>query len=179
MVVGAMPISQRLRAAGLFVLAAGLGTGCDLGTKTWAAGALAEGPHAIAPPWLSLQLAYNRGTAFSVFPKLDDALPMMAVLALLISVGVAIYVWRHRPDTLTTVALGGIVAGALGNGYDRAFRQAPGGGTGVIDFVSVRLPGGYLWPTFNIADVLLVVGVGALFMLSLRRHNTTPQTSTA
>ena len=76
---------------------------------------------------------------------------------------------RHRPDRLTTLALGGIVAGAIGNGWDRAFREAPGGGTGVVDFIAVTLPGGYRWPTFNVADVLLAVGVGLILVASLRK----------
>jgi signal peptidase II len=157
-----------MRAALLFLLSAGLGTGCDLGTKTWATHALSEGPQGIAPPWLSLQLAFNRGTAFSVVPSLDGAMPLMAVLAFVVAAAVGVYVWRHRPDTVSTLALGAIVAGALGNGYDRAFRPAPGGGTGVVDFVSLGLPGGYRWPTFNVADVLLVVGVAALGFVALR-----------
>ncbi|MBV1861135.1 MAG: signal peptidase II [Nannocystaceae bacterium] len=177
-----MPPARQLRAGLLFLLATTLGTGCDLGTKLWATEALAGGARPVAAPWVSLQLAYNRGTAFSVFPKLGDALPMMALLALLISVGVGLYVWRNRPDAVTTLALGSIVAGALGNGYDRAFRGAPGGGTGVIDFVSVRLPGGYVWPTFNVADVLLVLGVATFIVVSMvsgRRRNAEPQPSTA
>ncbi len=175
-----MPLSARLRAAGLFVLAAGLGAGCDLSTKSWAQDALADGPRAVASPWLNLQLAYNRGTAFSVFRSLGDAMPIMAVFAVVISIAVGIYVWRQRPDWLTSLALGGIVAGALGNGFDRAFRAAPGGGTGVIDFIAVTLPGGARWPTFNVADVLLVVGVGALVVLSLRKRGAAePTTSTA
>ncbi len=174
-----MPPAPRLRAIVLFLLASTLGTGCDLGTKLWATETLADGAQPLAAPWLSLQLAYNRGTAFSLFPKLESGLVVMALLAVLISAGVAVYVWRHRPDGLTTLALGGIVAGALGNGYDRAFRAAPGGGTGVVDFVSVRLPGGYVWPTFNVADVLLVVGVAVVVFLSARRRNLAPQASTA
>lgn len=174
-----MPPARRLRASVFFLLASTLGCGCDLGTKLWATQALADGAQPVAAPWVSLHLAYNRGTAFSVFPTLGNAMPVMAILALLIAIGVGVYVWRHRPDRLTSLALGAIVAGALGNGYDRAFRTAPGGGTGVVDFVSVTLPGGTLWPTFNVADVLLVVGVVALALVSLARRTTAPQTSTA
>ena len=169
----AMPITRRLRAGLLFLLATTLGAGCDLGTKSWAARTLADGAQPIAPPWLSLQLAYNRGTAFSVFRSLGDAMPLMALLALAISIGIAVFVWRKRPDRLSAVALGTIVAGALGNGWDRAFRAAPGGGTGVVDFIAVTLPGGYRWPTFNVADVLLAVGVGLILLASLRKHRDT------
>ena len=174
-----MPPARRLPVTVLFLIATTLGCGCDLGTKLWATEALADGAQPIAAPWVSLQLAYNRGTAFSMLPKLGDAMPGMALLALLIAIAVGIYIWRQRPDRITTLALGSIVAGALGNGYDRAFRGAPGGGTGVVDFMSVTLPGGYVWPTFNVADVLLVLGVGALIIVSLTRRAPSPQTSTA
>lgn len=123
----------------------------------------------VASPWLSFQLAYNRGTAFSVVPSLDGAMPWMAVFALAVAAAVAVYVWRQRPDRLTVLALGTIVAGALGNGWDRAFRDAPGGGTGVVDFIAVTLPGGYRWPTFNVADIFLVVGVAVIVLAGLRR----------
>ena len=56
------------------------------------------------------------------------------------------------------------------------FRLAPGGGTGVVDFVRVNYPWGGHWPLFNIADALLVVGVAALL---LRRLWTRPQAAAA
>jgi len=173
-----MASARRLRVGLLFLLATGLGAGCDLGTKAWATRSLADGAHDVAAPWLSFQLAFNRGTAFSVFPSLGDAMPIMALLALVVSVAIGVYVWRQRPDRLTTIALAAIVAGALGNGWDRAFRDAPGGGTGVVDFIAVTLPGGYRWPTFNIADVLLALGVATLLLLSLRKHPTPSQDPT-
>ncbi|MEM6294641.1 MAG: signal peptidase II [Myxococcota bacterium] len=160
--------SARMRAALLFSLATVLGAGCDFGTKGWAVQTLADGAQPVAPPWLSFQLAYNRGTAFSVVPKLGDAMTLMAGIAFALAFAVTVYVWRRRPDRLTALALGGIVAGAIGNGWDRAFREAPGGGTGVVDFIAVTLPGGYAWPTFNIADVLLAVGVGLAMLASIR-----------
>ena len=33
----------------------------------------------------------------------------------------------------------------------------------MIDFIDVHLWSGYSWPTFNLADSLIVVGVGLLF----------------
>ena len=62
---------------------------------------------------------------------------------------------------LTHIALGMLLAGALGNMYDRLFNQGR-----VIDFIEVDLhvwPANP-WPTFNIADILLCVGVGVLLL---------------
>jgi signal peptidase II len=44
-----------------------------------------------------------------------------------------------------------VVGGALGNALDRLARGA------VVDFVHVRF-----WPVFNVADVLVALGIGLL-----------------
>ena len=49
-----------------------------------------------------------------------------------------------------------MLGGAIGNLTDRvAYGE-------VIDFLDFRLIGGYVWPTFNMADCWIVVGVGIL-----------------
>lgn len=150
-----------------FLVSVIAGTGCDLSTKAWAEGSLSGGPQPVIEPWLGLKLAYNRGTAFSAIPNLGDHMWVFAALAFAIAVGILVFVVRRRPRPLESIALGSIVAGAIGNGFDRAFRDAPGGGTGVVDFIAVTLPGGMRWPTFNVADALLVVGVGLLVVIGI------------
>lgn len=150
-----------------FLVSAIAGTGCDLSTKAWAEGNLAAAPQSVIEPWVGLKLAYNRGTAFSAIPNLGDHMWLFAALAFAIAIGILVFVVKRRPTPLESVALGSIVAGALGNGVDRAFRDAPGGGTGVVDFIAVTLPGGMRWPTFNVADALLVVGVGLLLIIGI------------
>lgn len=53
-----------------------------------------------------------------------------------------------------------MVAGAIGNVADRVARGH------VVDFIHVRF-----WPVFNVADVLVAVGVGLLALTQLRRRN--------
>ena len=48
-----------------------------------------------------------------------------------------------------------MIGGALGNAIDRVARGM------VADFFSFHL-GGYYWPAFNVADMVIVVGVGVL-----------------
>src|SRR5690606_19451152 len=79
--------------------------------------------------------------------------------------------WTSRRDWLSHVAIGLIVAGGLGNLYDRIMFAA------VRDFLhplptaslpfGLRWPGGdtALWPyVSNIADALLIVGMGLLLI---------------
>jgi len=84
----------------------------------------------------------------------------------------------HLARTLPTrwpsafVAIGLVASGALGNLHDRIFRAMPMFGHiehGVVDFIKVYYWPGKPWPTFNIADVNLVVGVG-LLLLYMSRH---------
>lgn len=86
-------------------------------------------------------------------------------LFLLVSLGaaVAIGVWATRPtgcrDGFLSVALGLILAGTLGNLYDRVVFD------GVRDFLYWY----YLvnWPVFNLADCCLVCGAGLLLWQAL------------
>ena len=81
-------------------------------------------------------------------------------------------------ERLAALALGLILGGATGNLIDRVQLFE------VIDFVHVRLWGGYSWPDFNVADSCIVVGVGILILEMLaaegeqRAHSdSSPETS--
>ena len=66
-------------------------------------------------------------------------------------------------------AVGLIASGAAGNLHDRIVRADDLGRHGVVDFLKINYPWGGSWPTFNIADVALLVGVGLLFIY-IRNH---------
>jgi signal peptidase II len=59
-----------------------------------------------------------------------------------------------------------VLSGAIGNLYDR-FRFE-----GVRDFIDVCFGDveGWHWPTFNVADIALVVGIGLLLLCSFRER---------
>lgn len=95
--------------------------------------------------------------------ELGAARFLFGVFSLLAVVVLAVLAQRFRGDRGGLLALGAIAAGALGNGVDRVFRAAPGGGTGVVDFIKLNYPWGGSWPTFNVADVL--VALGAIYLL--------------
>ena len=66
---------------------------------------------------------------------------------------------RLEPDEwLSAMAIGAVLGGAIGNLTDRVVYGE------VIDFLDFRLFGGYVWPTFNMADSWIVVGVGILML---------------
>jgi signal peptidase II len=152
----------------LFMATALLGSGCDLHSKLWIEETLRGVPGqalTVIDPWLEFVLAYNRGTAFSLVHDLGVARTVLGVFAIVLVVGLLVTVLRSKRATrLEIIALGLIAGGALGNGLDRLLRQAPGGGTGVVDFIRIHYPWGGSWPAFNVADALLAIGAVLLFL---------------
>ena len=118
----------------------------DQVTKSWAVGRLPKG--SIHVLWkLDLVLVYNSGSSFGLA---QGWAPVLGGLAALFIVGLLAFV-RHAGGTSLTVALGLVVGGAAGNLADRLFRGHHGA---VVDFVAL-----HFWPTFNVADSCIVVGV--------------------
>jgi signal peptidase II len=109
----------------------------------------------------------NTGVAFGI---LDAAsLPLksvaLAILTIAAIAGVILYSLRTpASQKLLQVALSLILAGALGNLYDRINYGY------VIDFIEVYFRN-YRWPSFNIADSAITVGV-ALLALEIFRKDT-------
>jgi signal peptidase II len=178
-----------------FLGTSALGGGCDLQTKAWAERTLSDVPGrtiVAVEPWLEFALTYNRGTAFSIVRDLGTARIVFGLLALVVVIAVLVMVLRGREDTPSSVALGAIAGGALGNGIDRAFHVGPAGEAGVVDFIKVNYPwagssraeraGGLMdgsWPTFNVADALVACGVAGLGLVRLWQRRRRPPSSSA
>ncbi len=101
----------------------------------------------------------NPGAAFGLFTGLDESVRVPLFLA--VSLAAVILVARFQrslepEDRLSSVALGLILGGAVGNLIDR-IRYGE-----VVDFLHFRLWRGYVWPDFNLADSFIVVGVALL-----------------
>lgn len=115
-------------------------------------------------PFLSFQLTYNTGAAFSL---LHDAGGWQRGFLSAVSIAVMIWlgVWIHRLTSaerrlLWPLAL--ILGGAAGNLVDRLSTGA------VTDFIVLHYHDWH-WPTFNLADAAISVGVVILILVSLRR----------
>ena len=88
-------------------------------TKSWAVSRLSndlDGIHIVGS--LHLRLAFNSGMAFS---KGEGKGPLIGAIALGI-VGAMVWFARSVHDTLSRVAIGLVIGGALGNLCDRLFR---------------------------------------------------------
>jgi signal peptidase II len=104
------------------------------------------------------RLSWNTGSAFGLFSSVDGARIFLTIIGV---IAIGAIVWMvHKADDgqrRMAAALGLVGGGAVGNIVDRiAFGK-------VTDFVVWKWYT-HEWPTFNIADAALCVGVGLLFL---------------
>ena len=119
-------------------------------TKIWAVAALSDGPVEVIGTLLQFRLTRNPGGAFSLLTGLT---PVLAVLAVVMVVYI-VRTTRRTSDAVMAYSLGLVLGGAVGNLVDRMVRS-PGVLRGeVVDFIKVPN-----WPTFNVADCAITIGV--------------------
>jgi signal peptidase II len=142
----------------LFWIAAAAGVALDRASKLWVLSALPlQDPPATVPILRDIfhfTYVVNTGAAFSSFQGQGGG--WLRWLSLLVSLGlIALAIGAPRLPRWEAVGYGLILSGALGNGLDRfAFGH-------VIDFLDVRLIN---FPIFNVADVLINIGLICLFV---------------
>lgn len=146
----------------------------DLWSKAWAWEHLREGASVtVIEGWVEWEFGFNTGSAFSLLRDASWARITfigVTVIAVLYMARLAMTLPTRWASSFIAVAL--VSGGALGNLHDRLFRIMEIRGEeryGVVDFIKVHYWSGKVWPTFNIADVALVVGVG-LLLIFLTRH---------
>ena len=106
--------------------------------------------------FLHLRRALNNGAAFNLFAGKPYFLATISFIA--IAAIIVVFLFSGRMQKLIHIALGLFAAGVCGNLYDRLFNNGS-----VRDFIDVYR-GTYHWPTFNVADSLLCIGVGLLII---------------
>jgi len=141
--------ATRRSSRGPFLVAATV-VALDQATKAWAVATLSAGPIRLIDDVLALRLTRNPGGAFSVFTGFT---PVLALLATALVV-VIIRTTRRTADPLMAHTLALVLGGAVGNLVDRMVRD-PGFLRGhVVDFIDLSF-----WPTFNLADSAITIGV--------------------
>lgn len=102
--------------------------------------------------FVRFDLTYNQGGVFGIMQGYKNFFLIVSIIVLLIMV--AYYFYEKQMPGLFRVAMALIIGGAAGNIYDRLIPGRPG----VVDFISVGVDGVYRWPTFNIADSVIIAG---------------------
>lgn len=140
----------------------------DLATKSWIfnwVGPPGSPPKPLVADILELRTTYNTGALWGIGGELAHGSLIFALLSVL--AGFAILFWLFvkggAHDLLLTIALGLIMAGALGNCYDRIVFGH------VRDFMHFHVDSiGFNFAIFNFADNMLVAGSALLLLLTLR-----------
>ena len=107
-------------------------------------------------PFLNIWHVRNSGIAFSIGNFNDGGRYFIGALAFAVAAGLII-IGRKSSNILVIAAYALIAGGALGNALDRL---NPGRKT-VVDFIDFHVAGLH-WPSFNVADSAIVVGVALI-----------------
>ena len=126
----------------------------DLVTKHWALTTLVGGIRVeIMGGFVPLTLAYNRGAAFGISLGDDSRWFFIPITILALILLLVLLKQATRRDLLRLVSISMVVAGALGNLYDRVRWDR-----GVVDFIGPIDLGIMDWPIFNVADMSITCG---------------------
>ncbi|HIM58210.1 MAG TPA: signal peptidase II [Gammaproteobacteria bacterium] len=114
--------------------------------------------------FFSLTHVHNYGAAFSFLAD-QSGWQRYALSGISMIASMAIIIWMYRTSTtqiLKLSALAVLLAGAVGNLIDRAALGF------VIDFIDLHYQTFY-WPIFNVADILISVGVLLLLLADIKK----------
>jgi signal peptidase II len=175
----------------LFIVIVGIGVAADLETKSRVFQAIGmpgtyrfnEEPELSGIYWLwkdvlGFQTSLNQGALFGMGQGQIFWLTLISFIFLIgILIGIIHSAWQSR---FLIVTLGLIVAGIIGNLYDRLGLHGLRWDNNepvyaVRDWILVML-GSYPWPNFNIADSMLVCGAFLLAFYSFFMSDTVAQT---
>lgn len=106
--------------------------------------------------------ARNTGGAFSLFADVTASVRVPFFLGVAVVAVVALFYFLRQvseQDRLLQFALAGILGGAVGNFIDRLLLGS------VTDFLDLHY-GAWTWPTFNVADSFISIGMVVLLLHS-------------
>ncbi len=186
----------------LFLVAVSVLTaGADLWSKAWAMRTLSRDqsnpPPLCSPPpgmphylqqrvssreipiirdYLDLQYAENCGGAWGLLHGASEA--VRRPFFLLVTVGaiafiVHLYRGLEKGHTATRWALPLVLGGAIGNLVDRVRLGY------VVDFIHMHIKTRAHWPTYNVADIAITVGIGLMLLEYVIGPNATRKTVSA
>jgi signal peptidase II len=135
--------------------ACGVIVALDQGTKALATSLVERGDRVDGLPFLAFENVRNEGIAFGIGGDISAVIIGATIVLLL---GFLVFLaFRGGTGWLVWLPAALLIGGALGNLADRVRDGA------VIDFINVPL-----WPTFNLADVAITVGV-LLLLIDVER----------
>jgi signal peptidase II len=132
-------------------------------TKQWALGLQTQDAITIIPGFWDFVYVENRGSLWGLGGNFSELYKVVVLrgFSTLVTLVVLALVFVKTPHKLYPVIYAFVIAGAVGNLIDRFMRGF------VIDFIDWRLGDFYHHPTFNIADVAIVVAISLVLIDAL------------
>jgi len=128
---------------------------------------LIETPQSVLP-FFDIVLVYNHGVSFGFMAAQSPFMPYLLSL-MSASIAVLFFLWlRHTQALYLKIAMGLVIAGALGNIIDRLYLGA------VVDFLDFYIPWqgqNFHYPSFNIADSAIFIGVVCVMIDSFKKDD--------
>ena len=119
----------------------------------------------IIPNFFNIIYVRNTGAAFGflsdINPSFRDAFFLIVPIFVLFFLFFIFRSLSEKEHQFQILSLSSIFSGAIGNYVDRLRFGY------VIDFLDVRYYNKFVWPTFNLADSFIVLGVSLLFLDTL------------
>lgn len=152
------------RSAIVWYMIAAVVLAADLLSKAWAVDTFPFGVPQQVTSFFDWLLLYNHGAAFSFLSDQGGWQRwFFGLIAGGVSVALIIWLARLKPTARwESMALALVLAGALGNLYDRVTLGY------VVDFISVHYQQ-HRWPSFNIADSAICAGAAMLIVDMFRQ----------
>lgn len=134
----------------------------DQASKAWANDVLAASWIQVTG-FFNLVLLRNTGSAFSFLADAGGWQKLLfSAVAIGVSAAMAAVIWKHSAEKLAPAAAALVLGGAIGNLIDRLMLGS------VTDFIDLHI-GDIHWPTFNIADSAIVLGVIFFILIELKK----------
>lgn len=138
-----------------------LGLILDRITKLWAINQLSRVSEIVViKNFFSFFYVENRGAAFGIF---QNKVGFLTLITLAVMLAIIYYFIKYKPSSkILKISLALIISGAIGNLIDRIYYKY------VVDFLTLHYKEIYYFPTFNIADTLVVSGTILLAIYFVR-----------
>lgn len=146
---------------GMEILIIVLGLLLDRITKLWALKSLyINGDVVIIKNIFAFSYLENRGAAFGIF---QNKVQLLSIVTSIVVLAMIFYLVKYKPKSrFLRISMAMIITGAIGNLIDRFVYKF------VVDFILVHYKTVYYFPTFNVADMFVVIGT-CLLALSIIR----------
>lgn len=139
-----------------------LGLILDRITKLLVISNIKENEIVIIKNFFSFSYLENRGAAFGI---LQNKQMLLAAVTSLVVLAMIYYLFKYKPSSkLLKISIALIIGGAIGNLIDRFYYNY------VVDFIRLHYKDIYDFPTFNVADMLVVCGTFLLAFCILKEE---------